>query len=123
MEVHIGNFIKEVLQKKGINKSEFARRINTTPQNVYGIFKRKSIDTDTLRQISEVLNYDFFQYYTKTNMVEENHAEYNLRNKKTLKTIAELSVELDKYKNEMEILKQENIYLKEINKLLKDRKK
>lgn len=31
--------------------------------NVYNIFKRQSIDTETLLRISQILNHDFFSYY------------------------------------------------------------
>ena len=61
--VRIGQLIKERVDASGMSKSEFARRINTTPQNAYGIFKRKSIDTDMLKRIGEVLGYDFFNHY------------------------------------------------------------
>lgn len=40
------------------------KKINTTKQNVYTIFKRQSIDTALLQKISEVLNFDFFKLYS-----------------------------------------------------------
>jgi transcriptional regulator with XRE-family HTH domain len=64
MIIHIGNKIKSTVTKKGISVSEFGRRINMSRENVYSIFKRKSIDTELLSRISKVLEYDFFQYYT-----------------------------------------------------------
>lgn len=60
----IGNKIKEVTESKGMTVSEFARRINTSRENAYGIFKRESIDTKLLTRICEVLDHDFFQYFT-----------------------------------------------------------
>ncbi len=44
--------------------SEFGRRINKSRENVYSIYKRKTIDTGLLTNISKVLEHDFFQYYT-----------------------------------------------------------
>lgn len=41
--------------------AEFATRINRTRPTVYDIFNRKSIDTDLLIRISEVLHYDFLR--------------------------------------------------------------
>lgn len=70
MTVHIGNKIKAVVTKKGMTVSEFGRRINKSRENVYSIFKRKSIDTALLTSIGKVLEYDFFQYYT--NLATEN---------------------------------------------------
>lgn len=64
MSVHIGTKIKSTVTKKGMTVSEFGRRINKSRENVYSIFKRKTIDTGLLTTISEVLEHDFFQYYT-----------------------------------------------------------
>ena len=44
-----------------MKKTEFARRINRTSQNVYAIFERTSIDSALLASISEILNYNFFE--------------------------------------------------------------
>lgn len=64
MVINIGNKIKQVFTKKGMTVSEFGRRINKSRENVYSIFRRKTIDTGLLAKIGEVLEYDFFQYYT-----------------------------------------------------------
>jgi hypothetical protein len=119
MAIHIGKIIRQHLEEAGMTKSEFARRINTSPQNIYGIFKRKSCDTELLREISRVLNYDFFQYYASTALVvNEDKAPYG---KMQVKTAMELQAELETCKKELEILRNENAYLKEIHKLLKDK--
>ena len=121
--IHLGNLIKQRLQEIGMNKSELARRINTTPQNVYGIFKRKSVDTELLRKISNVLEYDFFQHYTQDNLLaKEGKVAYKTKGKKyTPKTLSVIQEELNTCMKELDILKKENIYLKEINKLLKEK--
>ena len=64
MAIHIGKKIKQVFDKKGMTVSEFGRRINKSRENVYDIFRRATIDTGLLENISKVLEYDFFQYYT-----------------------------------------------------------
>lgn len=61
--IHIGTLIKRELKKSGMSKSEFARQLETTPQNIYGIFKRDTIDTGTLLLISKILRFDFFMVY------------------------------------------------------------
>lgn len=61
---NIGSKIKGIVDKKGMTVSEFGRRINKSRENVYSIFKRKTIDTGLLITISKVLEHDFFQYYT-----------------------------------------------------------
>lgn len=65
-EINIGELIKTVLANKGITVTEFAKRINKSRENIYSIFSRKSIDTDLLAKISEVLEYDFFRHYSTT---------------------------------------------------------
>ena len=65
-EIHIGNEIKKVLDASDVSVSEFAKRINKSRGNVYSILSRKSIDTDLLRNISQVLNFDFFLLFSET---------------------------------------------------------
>jgi plasmid maintenance system antidote protein VapI len=59
--VHIGSIIKKVLAEKSMSISEFAGEINRDRTTIYDIFERKSIDTDLLIKISDVLNYDFIR--------------------------------------------------------------
>jgi plasmid maintenance system antidote protein VapI len=66
MEIHVGKLIKNRLQETGMTKSEFARRINKTSQNVYDIFERKTIDTGLLLKISKILDFNFFERYSLT---------------------------------------------------------
>ena len=59
--VHIGSIIRTKLEESQQSIAEFAERINRTRPTVYDIFNRKSIDTDLLIKISEVLGYNFLQ--------------------------------------------------------------
>lgn len=59
--IHIGSIIRNKLEESSLSIAEFAERINRTRPTVYDIFNRKSIDTDLLVKISEVLDYDFLQ--------------------------------------------------------------
>lgn len=61
---NIGQLIREIILKNGMSISEFSRRVGTSRENVYSIFKRASIDTALLAKIGEVLDHDFFLYYT-----------------------------------------------------------
>lgn len=63
MEIHIGEIIKNKARELRIGPTELGEKINTSKQNVYGIYKRKSIDTDLLRKISNALGHNFFSYY------------------------------------------------------------
>lgn len=57
---HIGNLIKEQVTQKGIKVSWLAKQLNCHRNNVYLIFSRRWIDTDTLMKISCILHHDFF---------------------------------------------------------------
>lgn len=119
MALHIGKIIKKKLEESGMSKSEFSRRIETTPQNIYGIFKRKSMDTDLLKRISNVLNYDFFMYYTTATI----SVPTETKGEQKIITAAELKEEIDSLKSELAALKRENQYLREIHELMKEKMK
>ena len=85
MIVHIGNKIKDVVCKKGMSVSEFGRRINKSRENVYSIYKRKTIDTGLLLVISKVLEHDFFEYYTELSFEVQKLKEENTTLKEMIK--------------------------------------
>jgi transcriptional regulator with XRE-family HTH domain len=74
MAYHFGQEIKKIIKRKGMTISEFARRINKSRENSYDIFTRKSLDTDLLKSISQVLEYDFLsKSMEKSKLVSEAH--------------------------------------------------
>ncbi len=74
--IHIGQKIEEIVRVKRFPIVEFARKINTTRNNVYNIFSRESIDTELLRKIGEILEFDFFQLLSKAyNLPEDSLME------------------------------------------------
>lgn len=62
-EIHIGNEIAERIKQLHMTKLEFARRLSIPQQNVNRILDTKSIMTDKLILICEILNYDFFELF------------------------------------------------------------
>lgn len=64
MNIHIGQKIKEEAKKRRYKLRDLAKVINTTPSNITGLFKRKSIDTDQLMAISRALDFNFFRLYS-----------------------------------------------------------
>lgn len=77
MSVHIGNIIKETVKKKGIKVTAFANEINCSRRNVYGIFKKKNIDTEFLQVISGKLGENLFLHYVSENdMNSYQHNKY-----------------------------------------------
>jgi len=64
-DIHIGALIKRKVLESSMTIQEFADRIHRDRTTVYDIFKRKSVDTEILVKISEVLCFDFIHeaYY------------------------------------------------------------
>lgn len=78
--VHIGSIIRTKLEESSLSIAEFADRINRTRPTVYDIFNRKSIDTDLLIKISEVLGYNFLQeVYLEDTLKKEQSDETSSR--------------------------------------------
>lgn len=113
MDVHIGFMIRARAKELRIGPTELGGKINTSKQNVYGIYKRKSIDTGLLAKIAVALDFDFFAYYTRNLQVSASPASDAGSNSN-----AKASEHL---KQEIDVLKKENEYLKRINTLLDDK--
>lgn len=57
----IGSIIKKVMDEKGMSVKEFADKICRARRTCYNIFEKNHIDVDLLRDISLVLDHDFFK--------------------------------------------------------------
>ena len=64
-KIHIGHLIQQQLKEQGRSVTWFAQRLNYDRSNAYKIFSKQHIDTDLLLTISKVLNYNFFNNYSK----------------------------------------------------------
>ena len=62
--MHIGQLIKQKMEEEGKTVSWLARELSYCRTNVYKIYDKKSIDTDLLLRISNLLHYDFFAVYS-----------------------------------------------------------
>ena len=71
--IHIGQLIRQELDRQERTPTWLARKINCERTNVYYIFSQPSINTDLLLRISQALNHDFFQYYTTFISPNHNH--------------------------------------------------
>ena len=85
MEQHIGAQIREIVEKRGMTVTEFAKRINKSRENAYSIFSRKTIDTGLLVLIGEVLSFDFFKQYSTDYRLLEGNYEQNLAENRMLR--------------------------------------
>lgn len=63
MDIDIGAKVKEVSKLNGVGPTELGARIETSKQNIYGIFQRKSMDTHLLMKLSIALDHNFYKYY------------------------------------------------------------
>lgn len=63
--MHIGQKIKEVMEQKHRSVIWVAKQIACERTNVYNIFARADINTSLLRQLSVILEYDFFKDLSK----------------------------------------------------------
>ena len=73
-DIHIGQLIKDELERQERSVSWFARKLYCDRSNIYKIFKRSTIDTELLMRISVVLNHDFFSDYIEV-LVEGQRGE------------------------------------------------
>jgi septin family protein len=111
MVPHIGEKIKIRAKELRIGPTELADMINTSKQNVYGIYKRKTLDSELLRQISLALNFDFFStYYDKQwqKNFQESQVPYQTKAATVLKD------ELTKLKKEHQDLQEKYEMLKKL---------
>ena len=59
-DIHIGRRIKEVVAQRGVKVPWIAQQLGCHRNNVYLIFSRQWIDTNTLMKLAQILGHDFF---------------------------------------------------------------
>lgn len=113
MAINIGEKVKLRAKQLRIGPTELGKLINTSKQNVYGMYKRKSLDTETLSKLSAALEYDFFEYYrinddlVKTNEPTTKY-ERGLQKTVPLKEYQKLKADFDNLKEKYDLLKKVN---------------
>ena len=129
MRIHIGELIQKRMKELGMTRSELARRIGTSSQNLGKILKRSSIDSQRLFKLSEALKTDFFQYYSvmikpeELSMREEPFVSYFTHHPGSPPTLKSVIIEAVAYKKEADILRRENDLQKQLITLLEDKVK
>ncbi len=107
--VEIGQKIKEVFDSRNMKLTDFADELGTVRQNVYRIFKKRHVDTGLLQKISDVLDFNFFQFYVASPDEREDEKVASIRNQSL-----EIQRQLDLSKKEIE-------YLRRIIKLMEEK--
>ncbi len=63
--MHIGKQIRRKLEEQGHTVVWFAHQLSYSRSNVYLLFEKASIDTNTLMRISIILKHNFFESYSE----------------------------------------------------------
>ena len=72
--IHIGEQIRQKMKERQKTVIWLSRQLSCSRTNVYKIFEKYSVDTETLTKISTILEFDFFSLYSdyiKTNKNQE----------------------------------------------------
>lgn len=118
MKIHIGEKIKARAKELRVGPTELAKKISTSKQNVYGIYKRESIDTILLDKISKALQFDFFVLYIQPKLFPHTDSSY----KKT-KNYPLPDEEYNVLRAQLADLQEKYELLKRVNVLLEEKKK
>ena len=65
MDVHIGNLIKAIIEKKGLIKEKVAATIGRQGPSFHKILSKKDISTDLIKSLSEAIDHDIFMEIAK----------------------------------------------------------
>ncbi|CDD98124.1 uncharacterized protein BN604_00369 [Bacteroides intestinalis CAG:315] len=77
--------------EKQVTKAELARRLQVKPQSVDYMLTRKSIDTDTLYNVSKALDYDFALLYS----ISKEQINYDKKDEAYKVSTAKVLIELE----------------------------
>lgn len=89
---YIGEYIKRIMSQNGMTKAELARKLGVRPQSVDYLLSRKSVDTDTLYNLSLILNHDFASLYSIKK--DQTNFDTNILDKEQVKMKITIEVEL-----------------------------
>ena len=88
-DVHIGSVIKEKVKERHLSVRSFSKMIHYSESNTYSLFTRKSLDSELLEIVSEVLDYDLKTVYNIKNSTEQDYIAVIRINKVRLNELLE----------------------------------
>jgi transcriptional regulator with XRE-family HTH domain len=99
-EIHIGKKIQHVFNQSGLTVSQFARMLDVQRTRIYNIFESKTIETDLLCKISDVLYYDFLSevYLKKRESNNQNPTTININFQITSANLGDFIKSINKLK-------------------------
>lgn len=89
--IYIGEAIRNVMVERQVTKAELARRLSVRPQSVDYMLTRKSLDTDTLYNVSRALDYDFAMLYS----IHKEQINYDEKDREYQVSAAKVLIELE----------------------------
>ena len=98
--IYIGKIIAQVMAEKKVTKAELARRLKIRPQSIDYMLTRKSIDTDTLYNVSLALEHDFALLYSIGN--KQTNLDTTIQTPEVTK--AKITVEFELDKEDMDLI-------------------
>lgn len=63
-KIHIGELIKKTVKSKGVKVAWLAKQLHCHRNNIYKMYDKSWIDTETLLKLSLLLNFNFFHLYS-----------------------------------------------------------
>ncbi|MEI8138155.1 MAG: hypothetical protein WCH21_12595 [Bacteroidota bacterium] len=108
MGLNIGSIIKSIALEKKMDMKVLAKRMGMHPVNLGRVFNKMDMNTKIVKKFCVELDYDFFEHYS---------GELKLKTATSKKLESENALAVSNEK--VERLEQENVYLKEINELLR----
>lgn len=63
-QIHIGKLIKQTVKNKGVKVAWLAQQMHCHRNNIYKMYEKSWIDTETLMKISLLLDFNFFHLYS-----------------------------------------------------------
>jgi transcriptional regulator with XRE-family HTH domain len=99
-DIHIGKKIQYVFNQSGLLISQFARMLGIQRTRIYHIFESKTIDTELLCKISDVLHYDFLSeiYLKKRDTANQHPLTINIQFQVVADKLAEFFKSINKLK-------------------------
>jgi len=99
-DIHIGKKIQQIFSQTGLTVSQFARLLGVQRTRIYVIFESKTLDTDLLCKISDVLHYDFLTevYIKKRENVHQNPNSININFQITPDKLGDFIKSINKFK-------------------------
>lgn len=112
--IKIGREITEVINRLGLSKSEFGRRVGVQQQNVNRLLECHYMATNKLEDICEALDYNFFRLWVddepttikaESSAVSVGSGTATLYNNTQAGSLGDTATELERLRSENEMLK------------------